>query len=121
LSVATRQSSDVTAIADPCLASAMQFIREHACAGIGVDDVLDHLTVSRSALQRLFRKELGHSILDAITAIRMQRVKQLLTETDLPLTDIADRAGFNYVEYLSTSFRRETGQSPSSYRQKFRH
>ena len=59
LSVATRQSSDVTAIANPSLAKAMQFIREYACQGIGVDDVLDHLTVSRSILQRLFRKELG--------------------------------------------------------------
>ena len=120
LSVATRQSSDVTAIANPCVANAMRFIREHACQGIGVDDVLEHLAVSRSALQRLFRNELGQTILDAITAIRMQRVKQLLTETDLSLADIADRAGFSYVEYLSTSFRRQTGQSPSSYRRKFR-
>jgi LacI family transcriptional regulator len=120
LSVATRQSSDVTAIANPCVANAMRFIREHACQGIGVADVLEHLTVSRSMLQRLFRNELGQTILDAITAVRMQRVKQLLTETDLSLTDIADRAGFSYVEYLSTSFRRQTGQSPSSYRRKFR-
>jgi LacI family transcriptional regulator len=120
ISVATRQSSDVTAIANPCLASAMQFIRESACQGIGVDDVLAHLSVSRSVLQRLFRKELGQTILDAITATRMHRVKQLLAETDLSLNDIADRAGFSYVEYLSTSFRHHTGQSPSSYRRKFR-
>ena len=112
-SVATRQSSDVTAIANPCVANAMRFIREHACEGIGVDDVLEHLTVSRSVLQRLFRNELGQTILDAITAMRMQRVKQLLAETDLSLADIADRAGFSYVEYLSTSFRRQTGQSPT--------
>jgi LacI family transcriptional regulator len=120
LSVATRQSSDVTAIANPCLANAMRFIREHACQGIGVDDVLEHLTISRSVLQRLFRKELGQTILDALTAIRMQRVKQLLSETDLSLADVADRAGFSYVEYLSTSFRRQTGLSPTAYRRKFR-
>ncbi len=116
VSVATRQSSDVTAIANPLLASAMQFIRESACDGISVDDVLDRLNVSRSMLQRLFRNELGQTILGAITAARMQRVKQLLGETDLSLTDIADRAGFAYVEYLSTSFRRQTGQSPSEFR-----
>jgi LacI family transcriptional regulator len=119
LSVATRQSSDVTAIANPCLASAMRFIREHACLGIGVDDVLEHMAVSRSMLQRLFRAELGQTILGAITAIRMQRVKQLLTETELSLAEIADRAGFSYVEYLSTSFRVQTGHSPSLYRRKF--
>ena len=112
VSVATRQSSDVTAIANPCIASAMRFIREHACQGIGVDEVLEHLGVSRSMLQRLFRKELGQTILDAITAFACNVLKQLLSETELSLADIADRSGFSYVEYLSTSFRRQTGQSP---------
>jgi LacI family transcriptional regulator len=121
VSVVTRQSSDVTAIANPSIASAMRFIREHACQGIGVDDVLEHLAISRSVVQRLFRKELGKTILDAIVAIRMQRVKQLLAETDLSLADIAERSGFSYVEYLSTSFRRQTGESPAAYRRKFKH
>jgi LacI family transcriptional regulator len=119
LRVATRQSSDVMAIANPYVAKAMQFIREYSCQGIGVDDVLEHVTVSRSILQRLFRKELGRSILDAITAVRLQRVKELLTQTGLSMAEIAERAGYSYVEYLSTSFRRHTGQSPSAYRAEF--
>ena len=86
----------------------MRFIREQGCAGIGVDDVLEHVSSRAAQACRMFRKELGQTILGAITAVRMQRVKQLLTETDLSLIDIADRAGFAYVEYLSTSFRRET-------------
>ena len=109
LGVAVRQSSDVTAIADPRLADAMRFIRENACAGIGVDDVLDRVAVSRSVLQRLFRKQFDRTILDSITEVRIGRVKQLLTETDMPLADIAHRAGFAYMEYLSTTFRRQTG------------
>ncbi len=117
--LAIRQSSDVTAIADPRLADAMRFIREHACDGIGVNDVLDHLTVSRSVLQRLFRRQFDRSILDTITGVRIARVKQLLVETDLPLTVIAQRAGFSYVEYLSSNFRRQTGWTPSAFRRKF--
>jgi LacI family transcriptional regulator len=119
LGVITRQSTDVTAIPDPRLAGAMSFIRAHACDGIGVEDVLDHVLVSRSVLQQLFRESLGKTIHEAITDIRIQRVKQLLTETDLPLTAIADRTGFAYVEYLSTVFRRKTGRTPSSYRRDF--
>jgi LacI family transcriptional regulator len=117
--LAIRQSSDVTAIADPRLADAMRFIREHACDGIGVDDVLDHLAVSRSVLQRLFRKQFDRSILDTITGVRIARVKQLLVETDLPLAVIARRAGFAYMEYLSSTFRRQTGWTPSTFRRKF--
>jgi LacI family transcriptional regulator len=117
--LAIRQSSDVTAIDDPRLADAMRFIREHACDGIGVDEVLDHLAVSRSVLQRLFRKHFDRTILDTITGVRIARVKQLLTETDLPLSAITRRAGFTYVEYLSNTFRRQTGWTPSEYRRQF--
>ena len=114
--LAIRQSSDVTAIADPRLADALRFIREHACDGIGVNDVLDHLAVSRSVLQRLFRKHFDRTILDTITGVRIARVKQLLTETDMPLADIARRAGFSYMEYLSSTFRRQTGWTLSAFR-----
>jgi LacI family transcriptional regulator len=62
LGVATRLSSDVTAIADPDVAMAMRFIREHACLGIRVDDVLARVPVSRRVLQRRFRGLLGRSI-----------------------------------------------------------
>lgn len=119
LGVMTRQSTDVTAIRDPRVADAMSFIREHACEGIGVDDVLRHVPVSRTVLQQLFREMLDRTIHDAITGIRLQRVKQLLAETDLPMTAIADRSGFAYVEYLSTVFKRQTGQTPSAYRRAF--
>jgi LacI family transcriptional regulator len=117
--LAIRQSSDVTAIADPRLADAMRFIREHACDGIGVDDVLDHLAVSRSLLQRLFRKHFDRTILDTITGVRIARVKQLLTDTELPLAAITRRAGFSYMEYLSNTFRRQTGWTPSAFRREF--
>jgi LacI family transcriptional regulator len=43
-------------------------------------------------------------------------VRQLLTETDLSLAAIAERAGFRHVEYLSVAFKRAFGQPPSRYR-----
>jgi LacI family transcriptional regulator len=119
LGVATRQSTDVTAIQDPRVASAMSFIREHACEGIGVEDVLDHVLVSRSVLQHLFRQVLDKTILNAITDVRLQRVKQLLAETNMPLTAIAQRTGFSYDSYLSILFKQKTGRTPSSYRRDF--
>jgi LacI family transcriptional regulator len=119
LGVVTRQSTDVTAIPDPRVAGAMSFIREHACEGIGVEDVVDHVLVSRSVLQQMFRQILDKTIHDAITDVRIQRVKQLLAETDLPLTAIAQRTGFSYDTYLSIVFRRETGRTPSAYRRDF--
>jgi LacI family transcriptional regulator len=114
--VITRLSTDVSAIADPEIAAAMRFIREHACEGIGVDDVLSQVPVSRSVLQRRFRSLLGRSIHGMIAAIRLQRAKQLLVETAMPLSVIAKRTGFSHVEYLCAAFRQATGLPPGTYR-----
>jgi LacI family transcriptional regulator len=116
LEVITRLSTDVNAIADPDVAAAMRFIREHACEGIGVDEVLAQVPVSRSVLQRRFRSLLGRSIHAVIAAVRLQRAKQLLVETDLSLAVIAKRTGFSHVEYLCAAFRQAVGLPPGAYR-----
>ena len=119
LGIVSRQSSDATAIADPAVALAMRFIREHARDGIGVEDVLDRVPVSRSILQRRFRAVLGRTIHDMIAAERLRRVKELLVETDLSLPLVADRAGFTHPEYLSAVFRKATGFTLAAYRRRF--
>ena len=45
---------------------------------------------------------------------------QLLAETDLPLKQIADKTGFEHPEYLSTAFKKRTGQTPGQYRRSAR-
>ena len=46
----------------------------------------------------------------------VDRVKQLLVETELPLSAIAGRAGFRHTEYLSVVFKKAVGLPPSHYR-----
>ncbi len=118
--IAVRASTEIMAIEDPLVADAMRFIREQACEGIRVEDVLDQVSVSRSVLQRRFRKAIGQTVHDAIARVRMGRVKQLLAETDLSLAAVADRAGFAHVEYLSAAFRKATGSTPGTYRREHR-
>lgn len=119
LDVASRQSTDITAIADPKVAKAMRFIREHACDGINVEDVLRHVMTSRTSLQDHFRRTLRKSIHDVLVETRIARVRELLAQTALSLEDIAERAGFKYSEYLSTCFKQRTGFTPARYRQEY--
>lgn len=116
LGVATRQSTDVLAIEDAHVSRAVRYIREHACDGINVRDVLRAVPQSRRLLEGRFRKLLGRTPHEEILRVQLQRVKQLLTETDLPLETIAERTGFAHPEYLSVVFRREVGLPPSRYR-----
>jgi LacI family transcriptional regulator len=116
LGVITRRSTDVLAIADTDVSAAIRFIREHACHGIAVKDVLAEVPLSRRVLEGRFHKILGRTPHDEIARVRFERVRQLLRETRLPLSDIARRSGFRNAEYLATAFRREFGTSPNTYR-----
>lgn len=119
LDVASRQSTDVTAIADPVVAGALRFIREHACDGINVEDVLRHMSMSRTALQDHFRKSLRRTIHDVLVDARIARMKELLAHTTLSLEQIADKTGLKYAEYMSSVFKRRTGWTPARYRREF--
>jgi LacI family transcriptional regulator len=116
LGITTRQSTDILAVEDPHIATALRFIREHACLGATVGDVLAHVPLSRTMLERGFRKYLGRSPQQEIRAIQMKRVSQLLADTNLKLAEIAELAGFKHPEYLNVAFKRDTGQTPGKYR-----
>jgi LacI family transcriptional regulator len=116
LGVATRQSSDVLAVPDHDISQAMHFIREHGCEGINVNDVLKVVPLSRRVLEHRFKKLLGYSPHDEILRIQFQRVTKLLTETALPLAEVAEQAGFRHDEYLSVAFKKRFGITPSEYR-----
>ena len=96
---------------------ALRFIREHACEGIGVEDVLRQCPMARRALEARMKALLGRSPHEEILRVQLNRVKELLTGTELSVAQIAERAGFRHTEYLSVVFKRETGQTPSAYRQ----
>jgi LacI family transcriptional regulator len=114
--VVNRQSTDVLATADRQVAAALKFIQENACHGLKAADVVAQIPVSRSVLQRRFRKELGRSLQEEIIQVRMKRARQLLAETDLSLLEVAERAGFRHQEYLGAIFKAKTGRTPAQYR-----
>jgi len=115
--VVTRRSSDVLAISDQLVAAAVRFIREHARDGINVHDVLAHVGLARGALERRFTRLMGRPPKAEILRVRLERVKQLLTETDFTLPVIARLSGFVYSEYMIALFRAKTGQTPGQFRQ----
>ncbi|HRI12769.1 MAG TPA: XylR family transcriptional regulator [Verrucomicrobiota bacterium] len=116
LGVATRQSTDVVAVADRHVSAAIRYIRGHACEGITVAHVLQHVPLSRRVLEARFQKLLDRSPHSQILSVKLDRVKQLLADTELSLAAIAERAGFRHVEYLSVAFKRNVGVTASEFR-----
>ena len=120
IGVVTRASTDALAIPDAAVVAALNFIRSRAADDIRVDQVAAEAAAGRRMLEYKFRHLVGHTILEEIRRVRLQRVKQLLSDTDLPMPAIARRAGFSTPQRMSVVFRQATGLTPSAYRQQTR-
>ena len=120
LPVVVRRSTDALAIEDPAIVQALTIIREEACRNLRVDDLSRRVNVSRSLLERRFRKLLRRTPQEEIRNAKISRAKQYLLESDRTLADIAELTGFEHPEYLSVMFKRLTGESPRDFRQRYR-
>lgn len=75
------------------------------------------LRMSRSHIHRKLSGELGLSISDFITQIRLEKAKELLLQTNYPIYEIASKVGYSDANYFSRSFSKTYGVSPSVCRQ----
>ena len=110
--VAERQSTDYKAIADPHVMQAMHFIRQNACRGIKVDQVLDYVGVSRSNLENRFKDERGHSIHTEIQNEKLQRACKMLRESDESTSQVAKICGYPSLQYMYAVFKKHYKKTP---------
>jgi len=116
----TRRSSDFWAIDNGYVSDALRFIREHACEGIQVADVVTAIAVSRSTLESHFRCTMGRTLHAEIQRVQLECARRLVATTELPLKEVAAAAGFSYIQHMTTLFRQYTGQTPAQYRKSSR-
>ena len=94
MQVVTRGSTDVLAIADPDLAAAIRFIQQNAHRRVGIKQLIDQVALSRRSLERKFRKAFKRSPFEELLRVRLQRAKDLLSASDLPMSSVAEQTGF---------------------------
>jgi len=117
--VVTRRSTDFVAADELHLGRALRFIRDRARNGVSVDEVALSAGLSRRALEKRFRKQLGRSILEEIRRIRTDHIARLLVETDLPVAKIADLLGFPDTQHIARYFQADKKISPVAYRKTY--
>lgn len=83
---------------------------------IRAEDVAAQLFMGYSNFRRTFKEYTGFSPTRYIQHIRINHVKELLTNTTLQVKEIADECGFESYDYFFTHFRRLTGKTPQQYR-----
>ncbi len=114
--VVTRKSTDIIAAADLEVAKALRFLWEHYEQQINVDDAAREAGLSRSTLERRFRRAIGHSVNEELLRKRLEHCRELLRTTDLSFVAITPRVGFLSKTYLHRIFLKHHGCTPQQYR-----
>ena len=95
---------------------AIDVIRNGACQGLRAGDLAKRLGCSRRLIELRFRESVGHSVLDEIQSVRLERVLGLLRNPSVPLEAIPAQAGFPTAAALRKAFRQRLGCSLREWR-----
>ncbi|MBQ8321711.1 MAG: helix-turn-helix transcriptional regulator [Clostridia bacterium] len=98
------------------LRPALEYIREHCTEKIYIDTLADMVNVSADYFTKVFKESIGKTPVDYINAVRVNKALELLSETETPINEIADKAGFSNPNYFHKIFKAYMDTSPLSYR-----
>lgn len=99
---------------------AKQFIQRNQVENLSSSCVAKELHISRFYFCTLFKKVTGVTFTEYVTRMRIERVKELLMNPNLRVSEIAYEVGFQSLTHFNRAFLKLTGQSPTEYRKRFR-
>jgi two-component system response regulator YesN len=102
------------------IAQVQQYIREHYETDLSLQILADKFQLSTGTLSRMFKKESGVNYLDFIIQVRMDKAKEWLVHTDMPIKEMTDRLRYTTVHNFTRIFKQQSGLPPGNYRTKHR-
>lgn len=100
----------------PFIRKALQFIRDHSCEQITVEDVSEYMQMSSGYLETQIKKETGSSIHRWISLTKLREAERMLKYTEFSLSDIAVMLGYTDQSHFSKAFKNEYGITPFRFR-----
>lgn len=92
------------------------FIERHVSRTIDMEELANLTHLSQGHIFRLFRETYNISPLQYHSLIRIQKAKSMIRNTNMSITEIADRLGFSSVQDFCRVFKKVDGCVPSTYR-----
>jgi LacI family transcriptional regulator len=114
-----RRSSDAYAVEDQALARALAFMAKNCHSRISVSDIATAAGIGRQTLEHRFRKQLKRTVNDELIHLRVSKMKRLLVESEQTIGEISDQVGFGTTANMHVMFKRLTGMTPITYREKY--
>lgn len=113
------ESIKITPLDEKFIEKAMKYVSDNLDSPkLSVEELSDHLGMSRVRLYKKIKQITGKTPIEFIRIIRLKRAVQLLRESQLNVSEIAYRTGFNNPKIFSKYFKEEFGILPSVYQDK---
>ncbi len=91
------------------------YLQEHYTEKLSLQGLANEMGVSISHIKRIFREQLGQTMVSYITELRIAQAKRLIREGALNFSQIADAVGYESIYYFSATFKKHTGRTLSEY------
>jgi AraC-like DNA-binding protein len=96
--------------------SGLDYLVNSYSTNLSVEEIARHVGISPRHFSRLFVQELGMNVQEYLTIYRIKKAKELLSNSDMDITQIAYSLGFNSSQYFTTCFKRMEHVTPKTYR-----
>lgn len=104
---------------NPTINKAIDYIHNNLDKDLTLDEVANNVYVSSTYLSHLFSKCIKMTFSQYIIHARIRKAKDLLSNTNLSIMDIALECGFNSQSYFANVFKKLEGLTPKEYREEF--
>ena len=100
----------------PAIKKVCDYINNNLSKDISLEQMAEYANVSSFYLSRLFKEEKGITFINFLTDRRLEKSRELLSNTDLSIKEITASIGYNDQNYFSRLFKSKYGLSPTEYR-----
>ncbi|GEM_PF-1268184 len=94
----------------------VEYLEKNYHKKLNLSNIAQEFGLTKQGLIYKFKKQTGKTPIQYLNDIRINESKQLLKNTDNPVSSIAENCGFSDLYYFSSIFKKSTGMSPSQFR-----
>lgn len=111
----TKQVSDKRFITD-----IEEYLEKHVCENLNIEQISNDFNCSASMLKKTFQKAHAGGIINYFIDMKIDEAKRLITESEMTISQISDKLGFQSSSYFARIFKKRVGMTPSEFGSSFK-